>query len=161
MPPAETPDGESGISRSLRPEASPIPMLMKQATRPMTPGRRAELLAAYERHARRFALDASHRRGASAGPRITVQVPRTRDLEPSGRQLEVLKLIADGCTNHEIADALHVSEETVKSHVKELAGRLGARSRAHTVSLAYRSGLLPAQAPSADPVDGNPCVSTA
>ena len=65
-----------------------------------------------------------------------------RNLCPSHRQLEVLALMADGHSNRAIAQKLGVSEETAKSHVRQLAERLGSRSRAQTVSLGYRYGFL-------------------
>lgn len=60
----------------------------------------------------------------------------------SERQRDVLVLIAEGNGNAEIARALFISIETVRSHVKELLRRLHARDRAHAVSVAYRTGLL-------------------
>jgi DNA-binding NarL/FixJ family response regulator len=57
------------------------------------------------------------------------------------RELEVLRLMAQGSTNIEIADALFVSERTVKSHVGSIFTKLGARDRAAAIVLAFRSGL--------------------
>ena len=62
------------------------------------------------------------------------------DLTP--RELEVLELFAEGHSTREIALMLWVSEETVKSHVKKVLDRLGARTRAHAVALAFRAGIL-------------------
>jgi DNA-binding CsgD family transcriptional regulator len=114
----------------------------------MSEARRASVLAAYERHARRFEQDAlshSRRRGAPLAQRVVPMVRASNDLRPSGRQLEILGLIAEGHSNRSVAVTLGISEETVKSHVKQLAERLGSRSRAHTVSLGYRYGLLVAE----------------
>ncbi len=61
---------------------------------------------------------------------------------PSKRELEVLELVADGLFNHEIAAHLFVSEETIKTHMHHLLGKLGARSRAHAISIAMRRGLI-------------------
>ncbi|MEU7478613.1 response regulator transcription factor [Lentzea sp. NPDC042327] len=58
------------------------------------------------------------------------------------REYEVLTLIADGMENRQVADALIVSVETVRTHVKGILRKLSARDRTHAVSLAYRSGLL-------------------
>ncbi len=65
----------------------------------------------------------------------------------SGRELEVLSLIAEGFSSREIAQALWVTEETVKSHVRRVLHRLGARTRAHAVAIVYREQLwtLPPQ----------------
>jgi DNA-binding CsgD family transcriptional regulator len=58
------------------------------------------------------------------------------------RELEVLELVAAGMSTREIARRLWVTEETVKTHVRRLHDRLGARTRAHAVAIAYRSGIL-------------------
>ena len=58
------------------------------------------------------------------------------------RELETLKLIADGLSNKEIASTLWLSVETVKSHVRAIHATLGAQSRAHAVAIAFRQGLL-------------------
>jgi DNA-binding CsgD family transcriptional regulator len=63
------------------------------------------------------------------------------DLKLSRRELEVLSLIAEGRSTREIAAALWVTEETVKSHVTRVLRRLNARTRAHAVAIAYRDGL--------------------
>ena len=53
-----------------------------------------------------------------------------------------MRWIADGSTNSQIAQALHVSEQTVKSHVKSIFAKLHAHDRTHAVALARRQGLL-------------------
>jgi DNA-binding NarL/FixJ family response regulator len=60
----------------------------------------------------------------------------------TGRELEILGLIADGLFNREISERLVLSEETVKTHVRHVLAKLSARSRAHAVAIALRSGLL-------------------
>jgi len=62
--------------------------------------------------------------------------------ELTGRELEILGLITDGLFNREISERLVLSEETVKTHVRHVLAKLGARSRAHAVAIALRSGLL-------------------
>jgi DNA-binding CsgD family transcriptional regulator len=57
------------------------------------------------------------------------------------RELEVLGLIADGHSTREIAKQLWITDETVRTHVRRLLNRLGARTRAHAVAIAYRDGL--------------------
>lgn len=61
----------------------------------------------------------------------------------SYRELQVLRLIADGRTTDSIATRLSLSRGTVGNHRESLYRRLGARSEAHAVALGFRSGLLP------------------
>lgn len=63
------------------------------------------------------------------------------DLTP--RELEVLRLVADGLSGKEIARQLGISEHTVKFHVNMVMSKLGARSRTEAVVIAARRGLIP------------------
>ncbi|GGW80884.1 response regulator [Streptomyces lomondensis] len=60
----------------------------------------------------------------------------------SGREREVLALVARGLNNTEIADALGLSPLTAKTHVSRIMGKLGARDRAQLVIVAYESGMV-------------------
>jgi DNA-binding NarL/FixJ family response regulator len=58
------------------------------------------------------------------------------------RELAVLEALARGSSNAEIAQALHLAESSVKTHVAHLLTKLGARTRVHLVIFAYESGLV-------------------
>jgi two-component system response regulator DesR len=60
----------------------------------------------------------------------------------TGREREILGVIAEGATNREIAAALFLSPHTVKEHTSTLYRKLGARNRADAVQRAQRLGLL-------------------
>ncbi len=73
--------------------------------------------------------------GSSAQP-----VTLAEDLTP--REIEVLKLVAAGLANKEIAHRLEISDHTVKFHVASVMGKLGASSRTEAVTLGIRLGLI-------------------
>jgi DNA-binding NarL/FixJ family response regulator len=58
------------------------------------------------------------------------------------REREVLARVAQGCSNAELAEELHMSPATAKTHVSRLLTKLGARDRAQLVVIAYESGLM-------------------
>ena len=60
----------------------------------------------------------------------------------SGRESEILALLADGAGNKEIASRLHISEHTVKFHVSSILAKLGAATRTEAVGRGYREGLI-------------------
>ncbi|MCL7494702.1 response regulator transcription factor [Streptomyces sp. MCA2] len=71
-------------------------------------------------------------------------LPQPPDAPPDGltaREVEVLRLVAEGQSNPEIARTLHVSNATVKTHINNLFAKAGLRDRAQAIHYAYRHGL--------------------
>jgi DNA-binding NarL/FixJ family response regulator len=62
----------------------------------------------------------------------------------SEREHEVLALLADGLSLREVSNELVLSPRTVGTHVEQIYDKLGARTRAHAVGIAFRGGLLEA-----------------
>src|ERR1700722_20110793 len=60
----------------------------------------------------------------------------------SSREIEVLRLIAGGNANKEIAAQLSITEETVKGHVKNILAKLGANDRTHAVTIGLKRGII-------------------
>lgn len=77
---------------------------------------------------------------AEGGPADAYDAPPVVEL--TGRELEILRLMAEGCSNREIADAVFLAEGTVKNHVSAILLKLGARDRTRAVLRALREGVL-------------------
>jgi len=88
------------------------------------------------------------RKGRSSAP--TPQMPpapfatnsATHDEDLSSREIEVLKLLAAGASNREIADKLVLAEGTVKNHVSNILGKLHAENRTHAANVARERKLI-------------------
>jgi DNA-binding CsgD family transcriptional regulator len=68
---------------------------------------------------------------------------KREDLSITPRELEILRLIAQGMSNKEIAEKLYISENTVKTHSSRVFDKLGAKRRTQAVQLGKEFGLLP------------------
>jgi len=76
---------------------------------------------------------------AQVGARIAENLPRP---DITSREVEVLKLIASGLRNKEVAYRLAVSEATVNAHVKHILSKLNVTDRTHAVTVALRRGII-------------------
>jgi len=112
------------------------------------------LLKDAQRHEMTSAVRAVHRGDAALSPRITrrllehlgPRLPAAEDAsDPAAvlteRERDVFRTIARGLTNAEIAQELHLSESTVKTHVGRVLMKLEARDRIHAVILAHQYGM--------------------
>lgn len=100
----------------------------------LSPGLAAKILDEFARMAREGA-------GRPAGP----------EDELTDREREVLRHVADGATNREIAAALYITENTVGFHMKNILAKLHLKNRAQAAAFAIRSGLADDDEPSAPP----------
>jgi len=73
---------------------------------------------------------------------VNILAARARNVPLTGREVEVLELIAEGLRNKEVADALGITEETAKVHVKNLFKKLSVSDRTAAVTQALRRGIL-------------------
>jgi DNA-binding NarL/FixJ family response regulator len=74
--------------------------------------------------------------------RIPRPTPPKEFHELTAREQEVFRLIADGLSNTEIAEELHISDTTVKTHITHILQKLHLRDRVQAVVLAYQAGLI-------------------
>jgi len=114
-----------------------------QVVRALKAGARAYLLKS---HLRKELLDTV--RAVHAGQKripadLAAQLAdHLSDDSLTGREIEVLRLIASGNANKVIADKLCITEETVKGHVKNILSKLGANDRTHAVTIGLRRGII-------------------
>ena len=67
---------------------------------------------------------------------------RDREDVLTAREREILKLLADGMSNADVAAKLFISQETVKSHVRHILAKLEADTRTHAVAIALRDSII-------------------
>ncbi|WAL61520.1 response regulator [Thermocoleostomius sinensis] len=97
-----------------------------------------------------MAISCIHDGGSYLDPQIARRVlnhlkPPVSNPAPtnlSNRELEVLKLIVDGCTNSEIAAVLYLSPSTVKAHIRSIMNKLAVDDRVQAAVVALRAGLV-------------------
>jgi DNA-binding NarL/FixJ family response regulator len=84
-----------------------------------------------------------HAGGKRAPPDIAAQLVEHIGSETlTTREIEVLRKVAEGNRNRDIAERLFISEETVKVHIKHIMDKLGANDRTQAIAIAVRRGIL-------------------
>lgn len=81
-------------------------------------------------------------------PLIPDEPPNPHDL--TDREMEVLSHLLPGCSNRDIAEQLHISEDTVKYHLKHIYGKLGVHSRDEAIAIALQEGIVEYRSPRRD-----------
>lgn len=88
-------------------------------------------------------IRAVHAGEAYLQPKVAAKLAQRVQEEPlTEREEQILKLLAEGKSNRAIGEVLHITESTVKSHMKSLFVKLDVTSRAEAISLAARRGLV-------------------
>lgn len=88
-------------------------------------------------------LRAVHAGEAYLQPKVAAKLAQRMQEEPlTEREEQILKLLAEGKSNRGIGQVLHITESTVKSHMKSLFVKLDVTSRAEAIALAARRGLV-------------------
>jgi len=77
------------------------------------------------------------------GARVATEPTREAEAKLSPREDEVLRLVAQGATNKEIADSLFISENTVKTHLRNIMEKLHLANRSQAAAYAVKRGLVP------------------
>lgn len=79
----------------------------------------------------------------SLSPEVSYQLAEhATDESLTAAEVRVLRLIAEGCANKEIAAQLSISEDTVKGQVRNILSKLGAKDRTHAAMIAFKRGII-------------------
>lgn len=114
-----------------------------QALRALKAGARAYLLKGRVNTELLDVIRAVHAGQRRIPPEIAAELAdHATDDDLSQREIDVLRLIANGNGNKEIGAKLSITEETVKNHVTHILGKLGANDRTHAVTIAIKRGFI-------------------
>jgi DNA-binding NarL/FixJ family response regulator len=114
-----------------------------QVMRALKAGARAYLLKSLLRKELLETIRVVHAGQKRILPELATQIAEhATDDSLSSREIEVLRLVAGGNANKEIAVRLTISEETVKGHVKSILAKLGANDRTHAVTIGLKRGII-------------------
>ena len=76
--------------------------------------------------------------GALAKPRVTADV----EVSLTQHERDILRHVADGLTNEQIAEAMHISYDTIKERIQRILGKIGVIDRTQAAVWAVRNGLV-------------------
>ncbi len=114
-----------------------------QIVRALKAGARAYLLKSLLHRELLDTIRAVHAGQKRIPPEIAAQLAdHAADDSLTPREIEVLRLIAEGSANKIVADRLSITEETVKAHVKNILSKLDANDRTHAVTIALKRGII-------------------
>ena len=114
-----------------------------QVSRALKAGARAYLLKGLLRKELLETIRAVHAGQKRVSPEIAAEIAEhATDDRLTPREVDVLRLVAGGNANKEIAAQLSLTEETVKSHIRNILGKLGANDRTHAVAIAIKRGII-------------------
>lgn len=114
-----------------------------QALRALKAGARAYLLKGLLRKELLETIRAVHAGQKRVLPEIATELAEhSIDDSLTSREIDVLRLIAIGNANKEVAARLSITEETVKGHVKNILAKLGANDRTHAVTIGLKRGII-------------------
>ena len=119
-----------------------------QVLRALKAGARAYILKGHVHRELLETIRAVHAGKKRIPPDIAAQLAEhAADDELTPREIDVLRLIAAGNANKQIADQLSIGEATVKSHVTNILSKLGANERAHAVTIGLKRGFIELHVP--------------
>ena len=114
-----------------------------QVSRALKAGVRAYILKSHLHKELLDTIRAVHAGQKRVPPEVAAELANHSTDDPlSGREIDVLRLIATGNSNKQIADRLVIGEATVKSHVTNILSKLSANDRAHAVTIGLKRGII-------------------
>jgi two-component system response regulator DevR len=111
-------------------------------------GARGYIVKDIERFSLKHSIRSVHKGEAVLSPSVAARVlermrePPSRDPDLNEGQMEIIRLIGEGFSNREISERVHLSENTVKSHIQEIFRRLEVRNRVEAAMRAHKEGWI-------------------
>jgi DNA-binding NarL/FixJ family response regulator len=114
-----------------------------QALRALKAGARAYILKGRVHRELLETIRAVHSGQKRIPPEVAVELAdHSTDDHLTAREIDILRLVAGGNANKEIAAQLSIAEETVKSHITSILSKLGANDRTHAVAIGLKRGII-------------------